>query len=557
MLSLPYPSARSTTTTTPASGSPTASMFDLSLVERLDETAQASVLESRVLIIMTGGTICMRRGENGYVPATGFLDSCLRTRPSFNDGSPEKEVPVSTADGEITMHPTLRTPPSRHSRSIRFAILEFDPLLDSSSINAKGWGEIARAIERNYQLFDAFVILHGTDSLAYTSSALSFMVHNLGKPVILTGSQAPMTELHNDATDNLLGSLIIAGHYMIPEVCLFFNHKLFRGNRVTKTNAHDFRAFESPNHPALAKVGITIHVNWSLINRPYTLAPFTIQTRLSTAHVACLRIFPGILPEMVRGVLGLKNIKGLVLETFGAGNAPEDDELMGVLKAGVDMGIIIVSVTQCQVGSVSPLYAAGTALARAGVVFGLDMTTEAALTKLSCLLADSNLSLAEIRSKMCKSLRGELTEKVDTSFSHPDSMLGPKQSCLSALGYAIANNNVKEIASILRDSKDYLLNEFDYSGHTPLHLAATCSNIEILRDFLSQGASVHLRNRDGRTPLFLAAEAGLKENVGLLKESGAHLHADEIELARLFAQRSEKSDKSMWKAKCFKLAAGE
>ncbi|KAL7265812.1 hypothetical protein RUND412_011661, partial [Rhizina undulata] len=170
---------------------------------------------------------------------------------------------------------------------------------------------------------------------------------------------------------------------------------------------------------------------------------------------------------MVRGVLGLKDIKGLVLETFGAGNAPEDDELMGVLKAGVEMGIIIVSVTQCQVGSVSPLYAPATALAKAGVVFGFDMTTEAALTKLSCLLADSTLCLAEIRSMMSKSLRGELTEKLDTSFSHPDSML-PKHSSLSALGYAIANNNVKEIANILKYSKNYLLNEFDYSGHTPL-----------------------------------------------------------------------------------------
>lgn len=169
--------------------------------------------------------------------ATGFLDSCLRPQPSFNDGSPVKRVPVVVADGDIQMFDTLRTPPSKHSRRIRFAALEFSPLLDSSSINAKGWGEIARAIQRNYRLFDAFVILHGTDSLAYTSSALSFMVSNLGKPVILTGSQAPMSELQNDATDNLLGSLIMAGHYMIPEVCLFFNHKLFRGNRYCSSSA--------------------------------------------------------------------------------------------------------------------------------------------------------------------------------------------------------------------------------------------------------------------------------------------------------------------------------
>jgi len=199
----------------------------------------------------------------------------------------------------------------------------------------------------NYRLFDAFVILHGTDSLAYTSSALSFMISNLGKPVVLTGSQSPMTELHSDATDNLLGSLIIAGHYMIPEVCLFFNHQLFRGNRATKTNAHDFKAFSSPNFPPLAKVGISTTVHWTLVNRPSRISPFSIQHDLETSHVACLRVFPGILPEMVKGVLNLKGLRGLILETFGAGNAPEDEELFAVLREGIARGIIVVSVTQC------------------------------------------------------------------------------------------------------------------------------------------------------------------------------------------------------------------
>jgi lysophospholipase len=199
--------------------------------------------------------------------------------------------------------------------------------------------------------------------LAYSSSALSFMINNLGKPVILTwgpfyvaicahltpfsGSQAPMSELHNDATDNLLGSLIIAGHYMIPEVCLFFNHKLFRGNRATKSNAHDFAAFSSPNHPPLAKVGISTTVNWNVVQRPSRISPFSIQTDLNTSHVACLRIFPGILPQMVRGVLQLPELRGLILETFGAGNAPEDAELIDVLREGIQRGIVIVNVTQC------------------------------------------------------------------------------------------------------------------------------------------------------------------------------------------------------------------
>lgn len=278
---------------------------------------------------------------------------------------------------ELTYLPSLRTPLSAYNRYVRYCVLEFNPLLDSSSINAKGWGAIARTIERNYQLFDAFVVLHGTDSLAYTSSALGFMISSLGKAIILTGSQAPMTELQSDATDNLLGSLIIAGHFMIPEVCLYFNYKLFRGNRVTKSNAVSFNAFSSPNHPPLATVGINISINWSLITRPSSISPFSVNPYPpGTSHVACLRIFPGILPAMVEGVLKLEGLKGLVLETFGSGNAPEDDRLLEVLRQGVEDGIVVVNVTQCMTGSVSPLYATGTALARTGVVFGIDMTTE-------------------------------------------------------------------------------------------------------------------------------------------------------------------------------------
>ncbi|KAF8544695.1 asparaginase-domain-containing protein [Trichophaea hybrida] len=522
---------------TSAVPSPSASTYNLNLAIE-SEVVDTSIPESRVLIIMTGGTICMRASENGYVPATGFLGSCLRPRPSFNDGSPTKQVPVVVEDGRVEMVDTLRTPPSKFSRRIRFANLEFNPLLDSSSINAKGWGKIAKAIERNYQLFDSFVILHGTDSLAYTSSALSFMINNLGKPVILTGSQAPMTELHNDATDNLLGSLIIAGHYMIPEVCLFFNYKLYRGNRVTKTNAHDFAAFSSPNHPPLAKVGISTAINWTVVQRPSKISPFSIQTDLKTSHVACLRIFPGLMPEMVRGILKLLGLRGLILETFGAGNAPEDTELIEVLREGIERGIVIVNVTQCQVGTVSPLYASATALARAGVVFGLDMTTEAALTKLSCLLANPSLSSAEISRQMSLSLRGELTEQSEMHFSHPNAELPPVLNALSALGYAIQDQNIDEIQAILRDSKVFILNQFDYSGNTPMHLASTCHNIEILRDFLSQGASVHIRNREGRTPLFLAAEAGRIENVKLLKKSGAHLYADEKDIAAMLKKKA-------------------
>lgn len=293
----------------------------------------------------------MKRSADGFVPARGFLGSCMAPRPSFNDGSHPDAIEVMESDCEKRSLPSLRTPISTYDRHIRYVVLEFEELLDSSSIDANGWGQIAKAIHRNYQLFDAFIVLHGTDSLAYTCSALSFMLQNLGKPVILTGSQAPMLELQNDATDNLLGSLVIAGHFMIPEVCLFFNYKLFRGNRAMKTSANEFSAFSSPNYPPLATISsLRTNVSWNLIYRPTHIDPFSIQTNLDTAHVCVLRVFPGIKPEMVDGVLRVQGLRGLILETFGAGNAPggPDSAMTKVIAAAVQRGIVIVNVTQCK-----------------------------------------------------------------------------------------------------------------------------------------------------------------------------------------------------------------
>lgn len=308
--------------------------------------------ESHVLIIMTGGTICMQRSPSGFIPARGFQKTALSRVPTFNDGSnPDPLDVVVDVTGTRKSHPTLRTPMSAYDRQVRYTVFEFEELLDSSSIDAHGWAEIARTIYWNYTLFDAFVVLHGTDSLAYTCSALSFMLRDLGKPVILTGSQSPMMELQNDASDNLLGSLIIAGHFMIPEVCLYFNNKLFRGNRTTKVAASDFAAFASPNSPPLATTtSMRIDVAWDLVNKPTHIQHFSIQTNLKTTHVACLRVFPGIKPEMVDAVLRLDNLRGLVLETYGAGNAPSgrDNTMTKVLENAIKRGIVIVNVTQCR-----------------------------------------------------------------------------------------------------------------------------------------------------------------------------------------------------------------
>ncbi|KAL4985091.1 asparaginase-domain-containing protein [Aspergillus falconensis] len=499
------------------------------------------VPESRVLIIMTGGTICMRPSPAGLVPARHFQEQCLARVPTFNDGSNSTMMDVVTNPaGEIKAHPSLRTPLTAYGRRVRYTVFEFDELLDSSSIDAKGWAEIARTIERNYTLFDGFVVLHGTDSLAYTCSALSFMLQNLGKPVILTGAQAPMLELQNDATDNLLGSLVVAGHFMIPEVCLYFNNKLLRGNRSTKVAASDFNAFNSPNCAPLAvTTSMRTNVNWEMVNRPNSIEHFSIQTNLDTTHVACLRIFPGIKPEMVDAVLKLEGLRGLVLETFGAGNAPhgQDNAMTKVFADAIARGIVIVNVTQCLTGSVSPVYAPGMSLSKAGVVAGLDMTTEAALTKLAYLLALPGATPKLVASKMSVSLRGELTESSQPVFRHPDGALPERVQALTIVGYAIAQGDLARVEELLKSEHHWLLNDADYSGNTPVHLAATSPSIDILRFLLLHGGSVHLRNRNGRTPLFLAANAGLSEHVLLLRKSGAHLHSDERTAAQLLARR--------------------
>ncbi|KAF7543747.1 hypothetical protein G7046_g9936 [Stylonectria norvegica] len=302
--------------------------------------------ESRVLIIGTGGTICMQQGPDGLQPSDGFLESAMAPRPSFNDTSAPKVTLPAYRNGKLTTIESLRTPLTAYQRHVRYGILEFNPLLDSSSISAHDWDAMAMAVADNYHLFDGFVILHGTDSLAYTASALSFMMSNLGKPVILTGSQAPIFTLQSDGVDNLLGSLIIAGTFVIPEVCLFFHHKLYRGNRTTKVSAASFKAFASPNAEPLATVnGLGIAVNWPLVLRPTSIAKFRIDKGLDTTHVACLRVFPGIKPEMIDAVLHMPDLRGLILETFGMGNIPGgvDGRLTQVIKAGVERGVIVVN----------------------------------------------------------------------------------------------------------------------------------------------------------------------------------------------------------------------
>jgi lysophospholipase len=450
-------------------------------------------------------------------------------------------------EGQPLSIDSLRTPPTAYHRHIRYGLVEFNPLLDSSSISASGWAAMARAVRDNYHLYDGFVILHGTDSLAYTASALSFMMRDLGKPVILTGSQAPIFSLQTDAVDNLLGSLIIAGTFVIPEVGLFFHHKLYRGNRTTKVSSAAFEAFAAPNYDHLACVnGLGIDVNWHRVLRPTSIARFQVHEAMDTAHVACLRVFPGIKPEMVDAVLRLPDLKGLVLETFGMGNVPGglDGRLTQVIREAVERDVIIINVSQCVSGFVSPVYAPGTQLGRAGVIFGLDLTPEAALTKLSYLLALPDLSTDDIKRQLSHSLRGEMTEIAHPTFSHPSSPrqqasvpgLTAEESAFATLGYAIGNEEAAVVRSLLERDEVQLLKQADYAGNTAVHLASVAGSSDIMLELLRRGASVHERNRAGNSPLCLATLAGREECAELLRAAGAHLSAEEVQRTKLLSR---------------------
>ncbi|KAI1819634.1 L-asparaginase [Xylaria intraflava] len=518
----------------------------------MDASEDPTYPESRVLIIITGGTICMKPSAGGLAPVDGFLENAMAPLPSFNDLS-ESVTLSAVQNGKSVKIPSFRTPPSSYARHIRYGAIEFTPLLDSSSISSEGWTSIASTIRANYHLFDGFVVLHGTDSLAYSASALSFMLSDLGKPVILTGSQASIFALQSDAVDNLLGSLIIAGTFVIPEVCLFFHHKLYRGNRCTKVSASAFEAFASPNCDPLARVtSLGVDVNWGLVLRPTQIARFEVTPHLDTAHVAALRIFPGIKPEMVDGVLRVPQLRGLVLETFGMGNAPAgvDGSLTRVIESAVQRGIVIVNVSQCTSGVVSPLYAPGFALGEAGVVFGYDLTCEAALTKLSYLLALPDLTAEEVGRRMSRPLRGEMTAQATPSFTHPQGWLelgdttavasGPgtksprplsdSEAAFAGLGYAIQAGDLNTVTELLNTSAiSYggLLQRADYAGNTAVHLAAVGPEAAVLRELLVRGASVHVRNRANNTPLFLAEKMGNRACVDLLREAGAALWVEE------------------------------
>ncbi|CAK5277609.1 unnamed protein product [Mycena citricolor] len=592
----------------------------------MDSASRPSGNESRVLVIYTGGTIGMLIGNRGYVPEPFFLTETLKSQTRFHDpfqdslfsnsGSvqgfrqflsstsgrsspqsgntpvnPQFEQPTLLSDkrpaGSFDMHPIIRrlfearipslimprssVSGSSDSKAIRYAILEWNPLLDSSNIENEDWIRLASEIELNYHYFDAFVILHGTDTMSYTSSALSFLLEDLGKTVILTGAQIPLSQLRNDAVDNLMGALMIAGNYIIPgnwaisgedmltklwhknAVCISITPTaLFRGNRVSKVSSYDLGAFHSPNFAPLVNgkaVGIDIVVNWNDVLRQTSLRRFRAHKEMSP-HVATLRLFPGITTPTIRAFLA-PPVRGVVLETFGSGNAPQRQDLIQAFK--------------------------GTC----------------ALTKLSYLLSKPEFSVDQIRKLMSTPLRGELTRHSATALSQatlvqnmeniqgllsefvrmsvpltqapqitislPDgnaqdaaaswtSTAAEAASTEAALlpfliHSAAARNDVEGIQFCLKSNSRMICLD-SATGGSPLHAAALNGSTACVQLLLNSGALVHLRDSLGHTALYYAARKGFGEIVDLLVQAGALLSGSDGLYASMAAKSAlQNSDK--------------
>jgi lysophospholipase len=376
-------------------------------------TISATAYEPSVLLIVAGGTICMEDTPEGLKTSQVFIDECLSPNYHFNDGTPIPPTQIIDEHGVARDARSLRLPRDRNGANVLCTILEFNPLLDSATAYAPTWNQLARTLQANMAAFDAFVICHGTDTLAYSAAALSFLLMSQGrldKTVVLTGAQRSMFFADSDGGANLLGSIVLASHVRLPEVAVYFGHKLLRGTRVTKVSASNYAGFESPNAGplcAVSETGIVVYGDNLQEKASSDVEDDSPLPELDSSSAIVLKVHPGMTSSLLETILSTPSLRGVILETFGAGNMPIS--LVPALSAAVSRGMVIVNVTQCLHGSVSVAYEPARKLADAGIVPGYDLTTEAAYTKLVYLLACPGLSAQDVATQMSRNICGELT----------------------------------------------------------------------------------------------------------------------------------------------------
>ena len=339
-------------------------------------------MKPNILLIYTGGTIGMVKDfETGALKAFNFKNLLKRI--------PELQLVDCNID-----------------------TISFGEPIDSSNMNPPAWVKIAEIIENNYDTFDGFVVLHGSDTMSYTASALSFMLENLAKPVIFTGSQLPIGDLRTDAKENLITSIQLASLQndnkpVVKEVCLYFEYKLYRANRTTKINAEHFQAFSSFNYPELAESGVHLKINDQYLFQPNLNKNLVVHKKMDT-NVAIIKLFPGISEALLSSVLNMPNLKGTIIETFGSGNCTTETWFVNLLKEAISKGVYVVNVTQCVGGSViMGHYETSSQLKKIGVISGKDITTESAISKLMFLLG-KNISYKDFKTKYERALCGEM-----------------------------------------------------------------------------------------------------------------------------------------------------
>ncbi|XP_046397210.1 L-asparaginase 1-like [Ischnura elegans] len=507
-------------------------------------------VKPRVLVIYTGGTIGMMLDKDkGWVPAPNALGRYIFCCPTLHD----KDYAVAEWGKKAKDYGSgtpFVLPPHQGMPRIMYDLKEYPELLDSSNMTCKEWIKIAKDIEDSYDLYDGFVILHGTDTMAYTASALSFMLQHLKKSVVVTGAQLSIYEPRSDAKNNFLESLIMAGNFVIPEVTICFGRKLFRGNRSTKMDSDGFDAFDTPNYPLLASLGVKIQRHDENIFWPTGMEKLQVHTVLNE-NVAILHFYPGIKEEMVRATLQ-PPLEGLVLLTYGSGNVPSNrQELLDEIKIAIDRGVLVINCTQCSRGTVSDIYETGKALSSIGVIAGEDMTPEAASTKLSYVLGRDDWSLEKKKEMMLENLRGELTPSDSSLFLASSTRMTIWKALMNPttlnnvvlpamISHSVSFSDIRRIEELINHGGD--ISAASREGRTALHIAASEGNNSMVKYLLDKGVKVDAIDSHNQTPLSEAVRFNKHEIIKLLYSKGATLNTEDKRLGEKLCRAAAQND---------------